>query len=480
MTASTVHAAVTGGRVRAWRQVLRALPRWVPSAALAAVVMLVLAVWVRSSGGTPFVGILNWLPVPLAVCGVIGAWTGLVDALLRQNRANHARLVPHHARALREVLLLIWCVLLGGIALAALAGGVAVLKVVAYAACVLALLAVAMRWLAMWLILWFLLSGLRPGVDRLLAAVEAHAVPIWLTLPAIVLAVGVPLCALIGTGSARHRRHGERRAGWERSFKAKRSLGGTLGWPWDDIGRLSRAPYDAAARRVLARPGRSVWPRLMLVFGPTTHVAVHVAWAVFIAVAAVVALGGFWLFGRFPPASLRAVELAGPSIGVMALAMSATLGLPSALCETRREQALVVLLPGVPRGAALNRGLAARWLAHLAAGWAIGAVVVLLAVHALAPASTAVFAAGLLSVWPLAALVVRDVARLPPSAGRHIFSVVMSCALGPGLLAASFNVGGLPLVVGPAIALATLAWLSWRWRKLRDSPSALPAGRLAR
>ena len=462
---------------RSWGQILRAQPRWLGWMTLVSLLLIALqlsSVLANHRGAGH-----RWIDV-LGVAGgccLLGAWPAFIDGLLRQNRANHARLVPGHVQRLRELLLIVWCLGHALLAVAVMVVGGPVAKSVLYGASLFALLALAMRWPLLWIVLWFLLTGMRPLADQVLAVMQAW--PLWLGVPAVVLAIGLPLCLVVGTGSARHRRHGQRRLAWESSLKGGLPRGGDLGWPWDTFSRLARVPFDAALARAVERPDRSPWPRLMLVFGPNGHSAVHAFWA-----ALILALGGAVLLvlaalGRFPPESPGVVALVGPAMGLMSLALSATLGLPSNVAATRREQALVAMLPGVPRGRALNQGLAARWLAHFGTGWAIGSALVLVAVASLLPASTPLFAAGLLGLWPLAALLVRDLARARPQAVTQVFSAIALLLPGPALVGLAAVYGVPVLAAGVGVAAASAAWLLWRWCVIGRAPNALPTGRLA-
>lgn len=462
---------------QSWGRILRAQPGWLGWLTLASLLLIALELGsVVAHYRGPGARWIDALGVAGACC-LLGAWPAFIDGLMRQNRANHARLVPGHVRRLREVLLFVWCLGHALLAVAVVLMGGPVAKAVLYAAGLFAMLALAMRWPLLWIVLWFLLSGLRPVADQALAVMPVGS--LWLTVAAVVLAIGLPLCLLVGTGSERHRRHGQRRVAWESSLKGGLPRGGDLGWPWDAFSRLARAPFDAALARAVERAGGSVWPRLMLAFGPNGHPSVHAFWAVVI-----LALGGIVLIvltalGRFPPESPRVLALAGPAMGLMSLALSATMGLPSNVAATRREQGLVAILPGVPRGRALNQGLAARWLAQFAIGWSIGATLVMLAVSWLLPASVPLFAAGLLSLWPLAALLVRDLAHARPQAVTQVFAAIALLLPGPAVVGLAALNGVPVLAAGAGVALASAAWLVWRWRVIGRAPNALPTGRLA-
>lgn len=164
------------------------------------------------------------------------------------------------------------------------------------------------------------------------------------------------------------------------------------------------------------------------------------------------------------------------SIGLACMLIATLIGVSGALWGSRREQALLVLLPGMPQGIALNRALARQQLKH----FVLVCVAGLPAFAAMAwwggsPEVWAFFVAA----WPLSALLWRDVSRLRapgPWAALPYLLCVGLCLLSTLLLRWQ------PALLGPWIlgmVLLTAAALVWRWRRLSQWPPALPAGRLA-
>jgi hypothetical protein len=150
------------------------------------------------------------------------------------------------------------------------------------------------------------------------------------------------------------------------------------------------------------------------------------------------------------------------------------------LCAgTRQEQALASLLPGVPCGAALNRGLALRALGYFMGAWVVLALLQAAMAASLAPLAWPPLLAGLIGLWPAAAQCFTDLSRLPVRpAGRH--ALTMAIFSGGALSGLAAHHLGVPLwLVAVASGLLTAALLARGWRRLGRLPSALPACRLA-
>lgn len=132
---------------------------------------------------------------------------------------------------------------------------------------------------------------------------------------------------------------------------------------------------------------------------------------------------------------------------------------PAMLWATRREQALLRLLPGTPQGVALNR-----WLALQLSGL------------------QALTAAPFLVLSPLAVLTLwRDWPRL--GAPQGVFSTAMLPVIAGVTAAAYAWVTGSCQGAGPLALRVLPLWLAlaaWRWRVLGSKPAAWPVGRLAK
>jgi hypothetical protein len=300
-------------------------------------------------------------------------WWLLAEGLHGQNQPALARLLPGHVRALRFQLL----------ALGALVTAAAV------AVCTLALgpvrpwlwlvlpVVVIMAWLAREPWLWlpaFFLGPLTP-----LHAWAAKAADAWPGLQLLV--AGWLLVASIGNGGALHRWHAARRARWLRAETAQREGRTTpstaKSMPLRALLRLFDWPRLVWRNRVLAQgSAAALGARLNLGLGLGGH------WAELLWVGALLScIPGFMMFGRWQSAS--DVELQemidfsrfGVCIGVFSMIASTQHGRLARLWARRREQALLVLLPGVP--SVDFSAVEARWRREYLLYWLLATAVVL-------------------------------------------------------------------------------------------------------
>jgi hypothetical protein len=453
----------------------------------------------------PAVAALVWMPPRmawaavggLAALGLLLLWAVQFSALLRLDHPHAARTVPGHPFALRATAAGLWLSLVGlcggvsALAGALLGAPVAVsgLAVALGMATALLFIAVATRWWWAWLALSLAgsLGGLaawRALVGQVWAGlVHARQVqPLALAL-ALLLAQGLLLCSLFGAGDDRHARAYAQRermrkilaagaVGQKPTLAAYGRWGEWLGSP---LQRAADAWLAHVCRAATARTA-SVMARAEIVLHGPQHwlrqvgTALLVQGVLLLSFTVVIALTGTDLVQFFSRGQV------GIAIGVASMAMSSAVSLPGALWMSRREQALLMLLPGMPQGVALNRALAWRQLRHgltlwlallpglLAVAWA-GQVVTLLCFLALVP--------------PLSAMAWRDVSRLRAPRPSAAMAPMVLCLLG-GMLA-QFLVQASPGLLWPGLlglVLLTAGLLAWRWRCAVRLPQALPAGRL--
>ncbi|HEY9028477.1 MAG TPA: hypothetical protein VIP05_29570, partial [Burkholderiaceae bacterium] len=236
--------------------------------------------------------------------------------------------------------------------------------------------------------------------------------------------------------------------------------------------------------RLLARGG-SPAARLLLGLGPLAHwTSVAAATGGFVAFAGV-AIAGLALT---PYASVVPAVLGGLGYGLVYALVIPALQVDAKLYQTRREQALLVLLPGVPRGARLSRTLALRLGAQVGATW-LAAFALMRAFTALAGAMSGGEVGADVSNWATALafglLPFLPLVWRPWAAMREPGHLRMTLAsLGSVLLA--FAATGLqrglgwPLdAIGAGYALVMVAGCAWRWRAMAGEAQALPVGRLA-
>jgi hypothetical protein len=452
----------------------------------------------------PAAAALRWLPQPVAVVivalllgmALAGWWAVQFAALLRLDHPHFARLVPRHTAQLRATALGLWGVgtVLGGCGVAALLAWAAwprlavVLPgslpiVLAAAGAALLLVALATRWPLLW-VLVFLVPASGPLPQRLLA----WAAPWWQAGPWLGCAAGlsmmaVALAASFGQGDTAHAAAWERRERWRRIAQAgltgnKPTLaaygrwGEWLGAPWQHLadGWLAnvtrRARPDAAsvmARAEVALNGTQHWVRQLGVLVP-------------LLAGLVLLFGGLALaLGPAQAGLIFQNGYFGMSIGLTSVVLGTVVGLPSALWCSRREQALVMLLPGVPQGAALNQALAWRQARQFAMVWGL-TVPVFAAVAWFGGVPQVLVMPAV--VLPALAWVWRNAAhQQEPSPSAAVLPFLLTLALGSGsmLLLRGKPEALLPVMAG-LVGVAAVV-LAWRWRQVSRWPQALPAGR---
>ena len=201
----------------------------------------------------------------------------------------------------------------------------------------------------------WLLAMVRPGTVGV-AGCSGRRRPLAITV-VLVVAGAAGLMSLVRNGDARHvASHGARKY---RNLRFQSRMAGVqpltaVDGPEGWTTRLSSVPYTWWMRRVLARPDSALTTRLLIGLGPGSHWTTRVGGAflllglgiVFVAAASLTSIS------RELPATLS-----GLSFGMMFGLIVPTLQTQARLHQTQREQALLMLLPGTPRGGALNRWL---------------------------------------------------------------------------------------------------------------------------
>lgn len=424
---------------------------------------------------------------------VFGAWISLMASLLEQNHPNAARLVPGHLRRLRETALLAWLPLstaLGVLLWLSMARIVPLPAMVLAAATACVYVAWAQRnWL-----LWFLPSVIPAFAMPLKLHVrwaplwsgiaDAWQAQPWSVLALCLLMLGALLARVFGNGDDGHR------AGYARRTRMRRAaLAGmtgkpaglsVFGRPGEWLGRPFEAVSAAWLARLVARAEprpASVMARAEVVLHGPQHWLHHLL-GIGVGLA-FVGLGfgiAFALVGAHVSLAWQAGGI-GLGIGLASAGFNPVFMLPGTLWHTRREQALLTLLPGMPRGSALNRAVARLLLRHFVGAWLLTTLLML----ALAELGDR----PMLLYLPAAALPVgiltltRAPAAMPtPGAWTVGLPVLAFLALAAGLWALQGWLD-LPTWLAAGLLLAvSAALLAWRWRAVAAAPAALPAGRL--
>ncbi|MCK9689257.1 hypothetical protein [Scleromatobacter humisilvae] len=430
-----------------------------------------------------------------AVSGVIAAaallvagWMMLIGNLLQQNRPAMARLVPGHVARLRAALLLAWALAV----LAITAGpGFALEQPLAWAcgaAGGLALLAAALRWPVLWIAGFLFAFVVLPamawqGPSSFAESVQAQWRQSGWLLTAIVATAGAAaLAAILSDGG------GGTRAPYDAGHALGRLFADSpqAGCARRQVG--AARPYAAWLERQLARRDSPVSSRLLLGLGPAVHWTMRIRHGlVFVAVgggicAVVVGLAAF--LGR----DLRGV-LPWLSFSLLTGASTPALQAAAQLYRTQREQALLVLLPGVPRGAGLNRWLAWQMTALFvfSAMWGFllaGALDVLAEVlqQGLVKRSGGgdMTAAIVVALLPQVVFQWRSWARVRGASGQEFLPSLTPFLLGGVALLLHLWAGVAYLPMGLVFMGLAIAYCAWRWWRMGSEPTAMPIGRLAR
>lgn len=470
----------------AWRQRNRDAPweRWF----VAAVIVLpatALALWLDGP-------LARILPAAIVVLALYIAWMVVCANLLLQNDPAAARFVPHHVRSLQQAAwagcavvtglatLLLWIVLPPFLMWQTLLLSCA-------AVAVFSLWASRAWWLWLMLCLYSPLIGvfresLTPPMLAVHGAWVAHTNEL-LAAGLLGLAAAVP--PVFGHGDDRHRRAYERQRRLQevhRMFQEGRQA--TPAQAFASLERFSR-PFDAVIsawrRHVVAAADNarlaSILARAEVVLNANQHWTYQLLTTCSVVLFMVLTLAAVVAFTAATTADLLRHGAFGISVGLASMAATPTLTRP-VLWQTRREQALLRLLPGLPQGAALNRAVAWIGLRH-------AVVAALIATGLILPLAALNHHWGLLWLpvtavpWALWSCTRPVAAMRPPGAMGSVLPI-----LGYYLVALAGYLAteraGVPMAPSAAAVLVLSAlWGRWRWRQLDGQPAALPAGRLS-
>jgi len=439
-----------------------------------------------------------WQPQRVATVALVSLavalqvlWITQFASLRRQNHPISARLVPGHLLRLREQLVASFLLLAG---LSGLLLGLRFGHTLAWTlgAGVLMLATATMsRWPLLWALFGlmplnvFLPSSWAPLAWLRQLAVEAYLrQPLLLAMAALLLLPWL-LCLHLESGGSAHFRSYARGERWRQAMR-QASQGGSLTRYQGPISQWFAQkfswPYRAWMQHLLAvavPTERSVLARAELVLGASTHWTAQLAtlliFGLCFALSLLVAYFGFGVEAW----DLRAKAGTGLSIGAMSAAISPVLARRVALHASRREQALLMLVPGMPRGAVLNQRLARRQMLHFCGAWLGGALLLFCATVDTRVAGPALGFA--LACLPSGLLLWRDWSRLPqPGGSSQSLPVLLLLGAGGAMAALMQWVRPSPWLVVLLVLGFSLALGTGLWRRLARYPQAFPVGRLAR
>lgn len=429
-----------------------------------------------------------------ALCGagvafLIVLWLLQLVAFKRFNHPSHARLVPTQLQRLRESLLACW--LLGALAGAGILGwgfGHAVQWFLALAMS-LVFVASALTWpllgliVCAWPVWWD-----QGGADL----VRQTIVPLYQEWPflcsGLLLLAGARFLThrFLRSGDAWHvsdfeRLHRVRFAG---SSLAQQ---GQVQWhhwgPWGTrIRQVFLFPWHRYMQYRVRHPHMNpanVMARAELVLRADGHWVLQASMAAWLAAIVAVVYGvASWHGG---PQGLQKTDQGWLGLVwwcLLLISITPVLGLYGALYRTRREQALLMLVPGMPQGMALNRVFTLRLLRQAGLGWLLAAGLAFqLPFKQGTPDLVLVLFGGLL---PASALLVQDWSRLQALRPQRALANSLLVLAGPALCLIALQVGQIERAwVLLACVLLAAGLLRWRWSRLEQFAPAFPVGRRA-
>lgn len=439
---------------------------------------------------------LMWVPVGvmLALSFALGAWpaAGLllvlwlsfVGEVMALNSRTAAALVPGHVQRLRELIGAGWLLFAAGVGAAAAALWSLALASLLTLSLLMVLLAAMVRYPSTWVVGWVVPAFSWWWMQLRPVRAVAGAVDGWVAASPAVAALATlvfGLWALVSLIDGRGQGSGQRstvRDGWSGHAKAPDmpAWASAIG-AW--MRRQGMRLYHVHRRRLCARPGHAPEARVLLLLGGAHWTGQVTAALVVMAVLAIV-FGLLFGFGVFPAPGMQRLHFVGMSLGLMSFALNPLLQMPAGMLRSRREQALLALVPGLPRGAALGRRLALRMTLHHLVAWALASALAMAIVGIGSGDASHIVAAVVFGLLPFCSLLWRDWSAVSPHGGLRVVLQVAGMVLTVALLFVLLRGGeGRLAPVAAASIASTGALLAWRWRRLGTLPGPLPAARRA-
>jgi len=441
-----------------------------------------------------------WLPrdaawrVPLVelIVVVLGVWMAIAANMLEQNHPTAARTVPGHVRTLKRAALLGWalCTLLFTLLAWAMMPAAGVWPILLLCS---GFLSAFLLWTTRLVWLWFLtilLSPLSLALGNWLAPARRALAALWETHTYEVLLLCLIFQAWLvvrafAEGGARHQARYATQALMRRSMQMQLEGKAPAINAWAPFERLARpfvrilsawlqhvldradnsSPHSIMARAEIVLHGQQHWLRYAMTMGVIAAVVFMIFTLVLtttgVSLALVLQHGGF-----------------GMGIGLASAGLNPGFTTPNMLWQSRREQALLQLLPGMPQGRALNVALARLQWRDFIAGWLLTTMLLV--------ALGAATGNQLLLCLPLAALPIaamtltrRPALMRAPNAMTMVAPSFIFLTLAGMLFLLARELSTPLWLLGLAVLAVSAPLLAWRWRRLVAAPAALPAGRLA-
>ena len=427
----------------------------------------------------------------LTAGSVVVFWLLQIIYMTVLNSPIHARLVPGHVRKLRQTFLAFW--LSTSVAFGLIIGLVFAdfVKWSFFAAIIEVICVTSLIWPWRWL---FACIGLAPPWwprEALLTLFRKVLHPIYVSWPILSLTFLLLPCGyiithkLIQSGGAKHfmdtAKSRRMRLSMAPDAQGRQASLHHLGSKGTLVMNIILYPLHRYMQHLLKKPQANtahVMARAELVFAADAHWVMQASYLLGITLVAlaigtieVIQHGFVWRSEIMEGSGLVALFM-------LIFGASAPLGIKQALLRSRREQALLTLLPAMPRGTALNRLIAGRLLRQCAFAWVFSVAVAtqLQYLDNFGSITVAAYAA----ILPAFALLIQDWSKLETERPLKMITYMVLMVL--WAIACYEAMEWLlwpPLAVGSVSALVGAVLLAWRWRKIATFPSAFPAGRFA-
>ena len=417
--------------------------------------------------------------VGIAGAGVVGLWAQLAASTQHQNHPTLARLLPSQPRRLRQNLVLAFLVLSAIAYLAGMYLGAPSFPV--WTAAGLVYIAYGIRWPSLWA--GSALFGFLPLAPRFVSApilelgtqlFAALGTP--LGLGCLLTAGAVMLSSLVRDGGTDHQSSYQKLQRRRRDFKA--TMDGDapqIGW----FTSLSRFGYGRSFDKAIERAaaGRPGFEREILALGPQAHLFSMITGVLVLIVIVCLVLIVLRMAGIFEYGDQVGQGIANSLFGLLGTTVGGVTALRGSLMKRRHEQALVSMLPGVPRGQDFNRQLAKSLLRKYLALWAAGCVSMWILLGSIPGVGYALLA---FSVTLLAGglVLLRNWAKSSKLKGWWAFFTYFPLTV--AAIAARFAMEKHVISVGQFLALAVVVLCllyAWRWRVMTRSKMAWPTNR---
>jgi hypothetical protein len=418
-------------------------------------------------------GVLSWM-----------WWMYIVSNVLRQCTTAVSKLVPMQRKAIALALSAVWLLLC--LVFAVAISLIAEKGLIAWLVCgaFLSFIVSALRYPALWLvwIMWWVVpaSGFSAWFITAYEAVEKASYSPIPSLALVLLSVFVWSLVVMRIFS----RHSlEQLRNSPTSMASIKSMGdwrSAMRNPQQNLSLFPRPKFSWAVNtsaRASSRVASPIARRLSLSLGNIFNPFIYAARGLF---AVAVMVFSFWILSLYGKLSVNIEHML--PIFWITVTGSFLSTCTQALWQTRREQALMCLLPGVPRGQALNRLLLSMLIKRHIAASLISIVGMVLVVG--------LFTTRWMELLLTASLILPILILMCTYSGLIDYSsykgpngaLLVLNALGGlclwFLLKQASGAGYLTLAIVSTLILAAVIF-AWRWRVMSSAPQAWPTGRLA-